>query len=103
MGNPGGGGGIGAGGLGAAKVKFPNKTATNKINALARLNFIGRKSIKKNALSKFFTAYFGTIVKQTLLHKIGCAVSCKRKTIYFGIQYLKITRYSGLCIELFIG
>ena len=97
MGKPGGGGGIGAGGLGAAKVKFPNKTATNKINALARLNFIGRKSIKKNALSKFFTSYFETIVKQNLLLKTGDEFSYKRKTIYFGVLRLKLTLYYILC------
>lgn len=61
-GNPGGGGGIGAGGFGAAKVKFPHKTTTISTNALVRSIFIGRKSIKKFVLSKFFISYFGTIV-----------------------------------------
>lgn len=62
-GSPGGGGGIGAGGLGAAKVILPHKIARVIRITFDGSIFIGRKSIKKNALSKFFTSYFKRVVK----------------------------------------
>jgi hypothetical protein len=67
-GSPGGGGGIGTGGFGAAKVIGPHKIARVIKITFVRLIFIGRKSIKKNALSKFFTSYFGRWVKQIYHH-----------------------------------
>jgi hypothetical protein len=54
MGKPGGGGGIGSGGFGAAKVKLQHNNPANKVIILLGTFFIGRKSKKKISLSKFF-------------------------------------------------
>ena len=55
---PGGGGGIGGGGLLDAKEKLQQKIPTDISTILTRLIFIGRKSKKKNSVSKFFILLF---------------------------------------------
>jgi hypothetical protein len=53
-GNPGGVGGIGGGGLLDAKDILQHNNPAKNNNILVGLIFIGRKSKKKNSVSKFF-------------------------------------------------
>lgn len=54
IGKPGGGGGIGSGGFGAANIKLLHNKPTKSNTILLGTIFIGRKSKKKFSLSKFF-------------------------------------------------
>ena len=74
-GKPGGGGGIGAGGSGAANVKFTLSNPTINTIILFGTIFIGRKSKKKISLSKFFVLYFNYCSKQLTIYL--------QTTIYF--------------------
>ena len=54
IGKPGGVGGIGGGGSGAANVKLQHRNPRVSRSVFLDLIFIGRKSKKKNSVSKFF-------------------------------------------------
>lgn len=54
IGKPGGVGGIGGGGSGAANVKLQHRNPRINSTILLASIFIGRKSKKKNSVSKFF-------------------------------------------------
>lgn len=80
-GKPGGAGGIGAGGSGAANVKFIQSKATINTILLFGTILIGRKSKKKISLTKFFILYFNYCNKQLTIYL--------QISVFFGINVKK--------------